>query len=450
MKSTRRGFLVGCSAAIAAMAGARINQVVFANPEDSVNEDVLVIIFLRGGCDALNLIPPIGGADRGYYETARSELKVPVTGEGRALNLNNQFGLHPGAGSLYDIFQDQKLAIVTAAGLQEDTRSHFDAMSYMELGTPGSKASSTGWLTRHFQTAPNLPTEILMPALAVGNLQPTSLRGYTQTTSMSSPDYFNLDIDPWRWQDESQEALRQLYHTGSSSLHLAGQETLDFVDIFEANDTGDYVPANGAVYPDTDFGRRLQTVAQMIKMNIGLRVANVDLGGWDTHDRQGDGSTGYFNTRVTEFSDSLAAFYTDLSGCGGTNYANKATVVVMSEFGRRLRENADGGTDHGHGGMMMVMGGNVNGGVYGDWPGLENTQLYDGADVEVTTDYRRVLSEILIRRLNNPNIDTIFPDYAGFSPMDIVRGAPVASPPPVGPYFSYLPMVMNQESCTTN
>lgn len=450
MKSTRRGFLVGCSAAIAAMAGARINQVVFGNAEESINEDILIIIFLRGGCDALNLIPPIGGADRGFYETARPELKVPVSGEGQALNLNNQFGLHPGAGSLYDIFQDQKLAIVTAAGLHADTRSHFDAMSYMELGTPGSKASATGWLTRHFQTATNLPPEILMPALAVGNLQPTSLRGYTQTTSMSSASHFNLDIGPWRWQDESQDALRQLYNTGSSSLHLAGQETLDFVDVFEANNTGDYVPANGAVYPDTDFGRRLQTVAQMIKMNIGLRVANVDLGGWDTHDRQGDGSTGYFNTRVTEFSDSLAAFYADLSGCGGINYVNKATVVVMSEFGRRLRENADGGTDHGHGGMIMVMGGNVNGGVYGDWPGLKNSQLYDGKDVDVTTDYRRVVSEILMKRLNNPHIDTIFPGYTGYSPLDIVRGAPVAPPPPVGPYFSFLPIVADQESCSPN
>lgn len=450
MKSTRRGFLVGCSAAIAAMAGARINQVVFGSPEDTINEDVLVIVFLRGGCDALNLIPPIGGADRGFYETARPELKVPISGEGRALNLNDQFGLHPGAGALYDIFQDKKLAIVTAAGLQEDTRSHFDAMSYMELGTPGSKASSTGWLTRHFQTATNLPTEILMPAIAMGNLQPTSLRGYTKTTAMSSTSNFNLNIGPWRWRDESQEALRQLYNTGSSSLHLAGQETLDFVDVFEANDNGDYVPANGVVYPNTSFGRRLETVAQMIKMNVGLRVANVDLGGWDTHDRQGDGSTGYFNTRVSEFSDGLAAFYSDLSGCGGTNYAQKTTIVVMSEFGRRLRENADGGTDHGHGGMMMVMGGNVNGGMYGNWPGLENSELYDGADVEVTTDYRQVVSEILIRRLNNSNLDTIFPGYTDYSPMNIVNGFASSSPPPSGTHHAYLPFITEQTSCVSS
>lgn len=448
MKSTRRGFLVGCSSAIAAMAGARINQVVFGSPEEAVNNDILVLVFLRGGCDALNLLPPIGGADRGYYETARPELKVPVIGEGRALNLNNQLGLHPGAGGLYDIFQDKKLAIVAAAGLKEDTRSHFDAMSYMELGTPGSKSSTTGWLTRHFQTATNLPTDILMPALAVGNLQPTSLRGYTKTTAVSSTNNFNLNNGPWRWRTENQDALHQLYNSGASSLHQAGQETLDFVDVFEANNSGDYVPANGAVYPNTDFGRRLQTVAQMIKMNIGLRVANVDLGGWDTHDRQGDGSTGYFNTRVTEFSDALAAFYADLSGCSGTNYANRTSVVVMSEFGRRLRENADGGTDHGHGGMMMVMGGNVNGGVYGDWPGLENSQLYDGADLEVTTDYRRVLSEILIRRLNNTNVDTIFPGYTGYTPMNIVRGATTATTPPAGPYRAYLPIVANQEGCT--
>ena len=448
MKITRRGFLVGCSSAIAAMAGARINQVVFGSPDGSLNEDILVLVFLRGGCDVLNLMPPIAGADRGYYETARPELKIPIAGEGSALNLNDQFGLHPGAGALYDIYQDQKLAIVTATGLQEDTRSHFDAMSYMELGTPGSKSSTTGWLTRHFQTATNLPTEMLMPALAVGNLQPTSLRGYTETTAMSSTSNFNLNNGPWRWRDENKAALQQLYATDTSSLHLAGQETINFVDVFEQNSTGNYVPANGAVYPDTSFGDRLQTVAQMIKMNIGMRVANVDLGGWDTHDRQGDGSTGYFNTRVTELSDGLAAFYADLAGCGGTNYANKTTVVVMSEFGRRLRENADGGTDHGHGSMMMVMGGNVNGGIYGDWPGLEPNQLYDNADLEVTTDYRNVLSEVLIRRLNNPNIDTIFPGFTEYSEMNIVRGgAGTPPPPPAGPYRTYLPIIVNEEGC---
>lgn len=448
MKITRRGFLVGCSSAIAAMAGARINQVVFGSPEGSFNEDILVLVFLRGGCDVLNLIPPIGGADRGYYETARPDLKIPIAGEGRALNLNNQFGLHPGAGALYDIFQDQKLAIVTATGLQEDTRSHFDAMSYMELGTPGSKSSTTGWLTRHFQTASNLPTEMLMPALAVGNLQPTSLRGYTETTAMSSTSNFNLNNGPWRWRDESKIALQQLYNTGGSSLHLAGQETINFVDVFEQNSTGNYVPANGAVYPDTSFGDRLQTVAQMIKMNIGLRVANVDLGGWDTHDRQGDGSSGYFNTRITELSDGLAAFYADLAGCGGTNYANKTTVVVMSEFGRRLRENADGGTDHGHGSMMMVMGGNVNGGIYGDWPGLETSQLYDNADLEVTTDYRQVLSEVLVKRLGNPNIETVFPGFSEYSEMNIVKGPSITPPPPpAGPYRTYLPIIANEEGC---
>ena len=445
MKISRRGFLVGCSSAIAAMAGARINQVVFSGSETNPNEDILVLVFLRGGCDVLNLLPPIGGADRGYYEAARPQLRVPIAGEGSALNLNDQFGLHPGAGALYDIFQDQKLAIVMATGLQEDTRSHFDAMSYMELGTPGSKSSTTGWLTRHFQTASNLPTEMLMPALAVGNLQPTSLRGFTETTAMSSTGNFNLNNGPWAWRDENKTALQQLYNTGSSSLHLAGQETINFVDVFEQHNTGDYIPSNGAVYPDTSFGDRLQTVAQMIKMNIGLRVANVDLGGWDTHDNQGNGSTGYFNTRVSELSDGLSAFYTDLSGCSGINYASKTTVVVMSEFGRRLRENNDRGTDHGHGSMMMVMGGNVNGGIYGDWPGLENSQLYDNADLEVTTDYRQVLSEVLIKRLGNPNIDTIFPNFNEYSEMNIVKGGSVAPPPPAGPYRTFLPIIAKEE-----
>lgn len=442
LKLSRRGFLMGCSATIAAMAGARINQVVFGNPEGTLNEDILIIVFLRGGCDALNLIPPIGGADRGYYETARPYLKVPVSGQGAALQLGNSaFGLHPAAGALHNLFQDQKLAIVQAAGLQEDTRSHFDAMSYMELGTPGDNSTNSGWLTRHFQTSAIMPTDILVPALAVGSLQPTVLRGYDQTTAVSSTANFNLNLGPYQWRDAHKAALSQLYNGGTSSLHAAGQETLNFVDYFEDVDS-DYVPSNGVVYPDTSFGDRLQTIAQMIKLNVGLRVANVDLGGWDTHDRQGDGAEGYFNDHIRELSDGLAALYADLNGCGGTNYGKRLTAVVMSEFGRRLRENDDHGTDHGHGGMMMVMGDNVNGGIYGNWPGLHTDQLYDNADLNVTTDYRQVISEILVRRLSNPNLDVIFPDYNGYTPLGVVKEQQVASPPPAaGPHTIYLPVI---------
>ncbi len=180
-------------------------------------------------------------------------------------------------------------------------------------------------------------------------------------------------------------------------------------------------------------------------MQVGLRVATLDLGGWDTHERQGDGSTGYFaDSLLGPLAEGLAALYTDLDGPCGSDYNNHTVIVVMSEFGRRLKENANRGTDHGHGSAMFVLGGSVKGGrVYGQWPGLRNDQLYDRADLAITTDYRRVLSEILVRRMGNPNISTVFPGYTGYTPLDIVTG-PYPPPVPIPPGLNrklFLPQV---------
>ena len=422
-KVTRRGFLVGCSTAIAAMAGSRLNNIVFGSPEGEPNQQMLVVIFLRGGCDALNLIPPIAGADRGHYELARPDIQVPVN---EALSLNAQFGLHPAAAPLHDLYTDGKLAIVQATGLigdnNEATRSHFDAMAYMELGTPFDKSSATGWLTRHLQTAPNLPEDIVMPALAIGSAQPTALLSNTEAIAMTSPSSFQFNTGYWRWRDAQRHALRKMYEADSTSLHQAGIQALNATDIIELNATDSYNPGNGAVYPNNTFGNQLRVIAQMIKLQLGLRVATIDLGGWDTHDAQGNGSGGYFaNNLVGPLAQGLAAFYTDLDGCGSQTYTQRLSIVVMSEFGRRLRENADQGTDHGHGGMMMVLGDQVNGGLYGTWPGLNNNQLFEGADLATTTDYRQVLSEILNVRMENPNIDVVFPGYTGYTPLGIAQ-----------------------------
>jgi uncharacterized protein (DUF1501 family) len=403
------------------MAGARLNSVTFGSAEDEPNQEILVSIFLRGGIDVLSLIPPIAGPDRGHYEDARTDLQIPVSGLDAALPLDSQFGLHPAAAGLHTFYQANKLALVLAVGMNEDTRSHFDAMTYMELGTPGSKTIGTGWITRHMQSAANLPEEILMPSLAIGSTQPTSMLGNHDAIAMSSPGNFNLNTGPWAWRNAQRHALRQMYG-GSTSLHQAGIQALNAVDIIETNDTDNYTPANGAVYPDGSFGDHLQVVAQMIKLQLGLRTATIDLGGWDTHENQAYGVAGYFYNQVQLLSDGLAAFYTDLDGAGSANYTQRLIVVLMTEFGRRFRENDDRGTDHGHGSAMMVLGGKVNGGIYGEWPGLHNNALYDGADLEVMTDYRRVLSEILIRRLANPQLGTVFPGYTDYSPLGIVQG----------------------------
>ena len=413
---TRRGFLVGCSSAIAAMAGARFNSVVFGNPEDEPNQEILLTVFLRGGIDALNLIPPIGGADRGRYEAVRQEIAVPVSA---ALGLGtSNFGLHPAAAPLHELYANGNLALIQATGMHEDTRSHFDAMTYMEQGTPGQFTPS-GWITRHLQSASNIPDEILMPALSVGHYSPQSLLASQESIGIDDPSRFNLNQGPWLWRNAQRHAMRQLYSSGVTPLHAAGVQTLNAADIIEANVAEGYVPAGGALYGDTEFGRHLTTVAQMIKLQLGLRCATVDLGGWDTHENQGDAGAGYFADLVGELSAGLHALFTDLSADG---YADRLTVVVMSEFGRRFAENDDGGTDHGHGGAMMVLGGNVNGGLHGTWPGLHADNLYEGTDLAVTTDYRRVLSEILIRRMGNPHLGVVFPGYNSYAPLDIVSG----------------------------
>ena len=203
----------------------------------------------------------------------------------------------------------------------------------------------------------------------------------------------------------------------------------DAADIVEANVTGDYTPANGAVYPTEDpLGEHLQVLAQMIKLDLGVQTATIDVGGWDTHESQGDGSEGYLADRLDVLSRGLAAFYTDLDGAGASNTTHRLTVVLQSEFGRELSENGDSGTEHGYGNQMMVLSGNAIGGLHGTWPGLAPGQLVDGTDLAVTTDYRQVLSEILIRRMCNPNLDLIFPGYSGYQPLGIVQGADLQPP----------------------
>lgn len=427
MKINRRGFLVGCSAAIAGYAGSRFNTVAFGDPSE--NQEILIVVFLRGGMDGLSLVPPIDGADRGHYVNARPNLAIPTSGPGAALPLNAQFGLHPSAAPLLDIYQSNKLSIVQAVGMSTVVnKSHFDAMQFVELGTPGEKTMTTGWLTRHLTSATNLPDSIVMPSLAVGDLQPVSLAGHNETVNMSNPESFNVSNGPWRWRTEQKETLRQMFEGDSSWVHGGGVQALNAVDIIEGAATGPYVPSNGAVYPETSFGDHLRVLAQMIKLDMGLQVATVDIGGWDTHESQGAGSSGYLADLIGDLSAGLAAFYTDLDGSGADNYTNRLTLVAQSEFGRELHENNDDGTEHGYGNQMLVLSGNAVGGLHGTWPGLAPGQLVDGTDLAVTTDYRQVLSEILIRRTCNTNLETIFPGYAGYQPLGVVQG--VDLPPP--------------------
>jgi len=403
-KLTRRNFLQGCSSAIAAMAGARLTNVAFAQQDNPT--DTLVVVFLRGGWDALNVVPPIGGDDRGFYEKARPDIKIS-----NLLQLNDQFGMHPALAPLHGLYQDGKMGIVHAVGLNYDTRSHFDAQEFIELGTPGSKNTASGWITRHLQS--NSVSSIL-PALSTSGA-PSSLLNFVPTVNLNDPADFS------QWDNglvaSQQTALRQMY-SGDTLLHRAGLRTLESMSIVSPLVEQEYQPSNGASYNDDELSLQLKTVARMIKLDAGLRVATVDYGGWDTHEYETEGNGGYIADLLGNLASGLSNFYLDLD----SGYTDRLSVVVISEFGRRLVQNEDYGTDHGHGSVMFTLGGGVNGGqVYGAWPGLHNEQLYDHADLAITTDYRQVMSELLTRRLGNTDIGTVFPGFTPSGELGIYR-----------------------------
>lgn len=424
MALSRRGFLVGCSAAIAALAGGRLGGLAFAAPGDSADRDIMVVVFLRGGCDGLGLLAP---ADDRFYAAARSRsLRIADSGPDSGLPLANplsggDFRLHPLAAPLKEIYDSKALAFVHACGLIDGTRSHFVAMEQMERGVIGAQTAADGWISRHLAA---VGAQGLLPAVAAGASLPIAFAASTQAVAIPEPAEFSL-WGHWRYGEQQQRHLGRLY-AGGTPLHGAGRRTLAAIDTVSAHIPRDgdgsplpYAPEEGVEYP-TDYhvdelSRSLQSVARLIKMDLGLQVATVDYGGWDTHEAQAD----IFPNLVEGLSRALAAFYNDLA-----RYHDRLTVVVMSEFGRRLKANESGGTDHGHGNLLIALGGGVNGGrMYGRWPGLATEQLDDGADLAITTDYRAVLSEILARRLANPNAGQVFPGYQPPPALGIVRPA---------------------------
>lgn len=366
--------------------------------------DVLIHIFLRGGMDGLSAVVPFGEGSN--YYTVRPTIAVPEPGQQNgAVDLNGFFGLHPTLAGLKEIYDDGALAVVHATGCTDPTRSHFDAMAFIEAGTPGSKTTATGWIGRHLQSAA-WQNESPFRAVGMGAIVPQALRGPVSPLSLRSIADFHFRGR----QDElirQQQALASLYAISAPTDRLGEQAKLVFetVELLDKLDVGSYQPSGGAIYPDDEFGTGLRQVAQLIKADVGLEVASVDLGGWDTHEAQGT-LDGQFNGLLTSLGRGLSALYADLG-----EQMQRVSVVVMSEFGRRAYENASAGSDHGHGNAMLLMGGGINGGqIYGDWPTLAPDRLDEG-DLAITTDYRDVLAEVVRYRLNNSALDHIFPNH---------------------------------------
>lgn len=404
---SRRTFLKrGTAAALAtSMLPAWMPRVAMASSYSS-SRDVIVSIYLRGGIDGLTACVPHG--DDNYYALrptiaiARPDANDPY----RSIDLDGFFGLPPSMKNMIDPYRDGKLLFVHATGMNDGTRSHFDAQRYMEVGLPGSLSLQTGWLGRHLASINPMDPLAPLRATVFGYSTPRTLVGGLLTTPVPNPTSYNL-TGPSSTRDERRARLADMYNT-DASLATVAANTQATIDLLQRINVGGYVPAGGVVYGTDTFGTSMKYTAALIRADAGVEAIHVDYGGWDTHSNQGP-TTGTMATLLQRLSAGLSSLYADLSYSG---HFKRTIVVAMSEFGRVAKQNGSAGTDHGHGNMMMMMGGGVIGGrVYADWPGLGPGQLYQNQDLAVTRDYRDVLAEIVRKRLGNSQLGLIFPDY---------------------------------------
>ncbi len=402
-------------------------QPLLAGTQGLDRKKTLICIFQRGAVDGLSMVVPFG--ERGYYDSRRTiAIQAPGSGDGSAFDLDGFFGLHPALTPLEELYRRSEMAIVHAVGSPHPTRSHFDAQDFMETGTPGVKSTREGWLNRVLQDTECAECEgrTLQNAAAhaadhaagqVSMATVPSLRGVSMTSALprvmqgNHPALAipNLSEFGVHRDDEVGSAFRRLYRTErGDAVSAAAEEAFEAVRALEAIDPGSYEPTGGAQYPNGDFGRSLREIAQLVKADVGVEIAFADLGGWDTHVRQG-GAQGQLAGRLGQLGEGIRALYDDLG-----DRMEDVLILTMSEFGRTVAENGSGGTDHGHANCMLALGGSVKGGrILGDWPGLERELLYQGRDLAVTTDFRDVFSEVVSGHLGAAHLDRIFPGYDG-------------------------------------
>jgi len=399
MSLTRRIFLKNGGLAVVGTAAipAFLTRAACAVESLTTKNKRLVVIFQRGAADGLNIVVP--HAERAYY-SMRPSINIP---RNAVIELDGFFGLHPSLAPFQPLWKQRHLAIVHAAGSPDPTRSHFDAQDFMESGTPGTKATEDGWLNRALHS---LPDQSAFRAIALGPSMPRILSGSQPAVAINNINDFGVGGNNPKASPNANSFEAMYERSVDSVLHGTGQETFEAVKMLKSADAGKYKPAPGADYPNGRFGDSLKQLAQLIKANLGVQVAFADIGGWDHHVNEGS-TQGQIANVLHEFSQSLAAFWTDLG-----DLAEDTVVITMSEFGRTARENGNRGTDHGHANVMFVMGGAVKGGkVYGRWPGLDQAQLYEGRDLAVTTDFRQVVGEAVYKHLGNKALNQVFPGF---------------------------------------
>ncbi|MEM9533416.1 MAG: DUF1501 domain-containing protein [Pseudomonadota bacterium] len=376
-------------------------QLVFGRDtgKGSATRDILIVVFQRGAADGLNLLVPY---NEGRYYDLRPTIAIAPPGQNNgALDLDGEFGLHPSLASLKPLYDQGDLGFVHAVGSPDDSRSHFDAQDFMDKGSLNKNAVFDGWLNRYLTQVSGDSGETFS-AVGFGNALPLSLQGATPSVGVRELSDYALAA-PAEQLPALRESIVDLFNRGDV-MDVVSQNVLASVDLLAAADPLSIPVDGGAVYPDTQFGRQMSQLAQLIKADLGLEMAAVDVGDWDHHDQERDA----LEPLALDYANALTAFHTDLG-----SRMDQITVVTMTEFGRRVAENASAGTDHGHGSIMLAMGGGVNGGqVIRDWPGLREQDLYRG-DLQVTTDWRTVLSEALLARTDVASLEPIFPEFVG-------------------------------------
>lgn len=401
-RSSRRGFLAGALAAgvgasVATTFGSTVVQAVAAT-EGAAARGVVVVLSLRGAADGLSLVVPHGDP---VYAAARPRIAIPAD---RLVAKDGFFGLHPGLEPLLPVWQSGRMAAVHAVGLPARNRSHFAAMEELENAAPGSTTRS-GWLNRLIGAdAIGSPLQ----AMNLGNVSPAALYGPAPFLAARSIDDVGIaGADKWDTTGARVRSLQTLWGPDRTRLGASMRASFDAVRDFAPVKASSKTPENGATYPTHELGRALAQVARIVRTDVGVEVVTVDHGDWDMHTDVGTVEWGGMKRNTEQLGGALAAFFADLGPL-----AEKVTVVCLSEFGRRVVENANYGLDHGYGSVMLLLGAGVRGGYHGSWPGLERNP---DADLLVTTDYRSVLSEVVRARFG-ASTATVFP---GFTPARV-------------------------------
>lgn len=402
---TRRRLLAGAGFAGVAAIGSQLvtTRVSFGDPAQT--KGTLVVVFLRGGMDGLSVVVP---ADDPHLLKARPNIAVRA---GSLLPLDRGFGLHPALAPLHKYWGTRQLAAVPALSTPDLSRSHFQAQDCLERGGSSTDAAAGGWLDR---VLTELGPGTTFRAIAEGSTLPRSLVGSTGALALRGIESFK--IGGWDGvHDKTVQALNALYTGFDHPLAAQAATTLSALDTAEQIAGTEYKPA--AEYPDNGFAKSLRSVAQLVKSDVGLRVACVDLGGWDMHTNLGKVDGGDMQRMLTSLGAGLAAFADDLG-----ERLDDVTLVTMTEFGRRIDENANSGCDHGHGSVALLLGGGVAGGtVHGNWEGLD-PEIRDHGDVPGSNDYRNLLGELVTARLGltGPALDRVFPGHR-VQPIGVAR-----------------------------